>query len=393
MNLKNVFSAGQGRQKRYGMAKALRLCGRMLEGADVGGGGRWRGRTTGRWLTRRIPRACCRGWSGESRSGSEAIVALGRLNRSDCFFRHWWRSGPKDYFTVYFTKAAWCTIFSLWATFALMLMEEELPVTTTEMPLTGPPPSEVPLPEPPLVRVIAQVRFPLIASVEKREFIAPFQEAIRKDYPALRPEQSRSVVLGPQGVVGTRSNTVWRFYDAGNAWSVTLAPDFLALETGEYSSRDDFLRRFEQVLHALKAHLDPQVIDRLGVRYIDRILGDNLTDIAELVRPEIAGILTTPLAEHADLSISENVFVLPDDAGRVTARWGLVPARGTVDPGAVDPIEEASWLLDLDAFQVDTCPLDVVLVITQARAFTERIYSIFRWAVTDEFLRRYGGKP
>lgn len=272
-------------------------------------------------------------------------------------------------------------------------MEEEPPVTTTETPLTGPPPSEVPLTDPPLVRVIAQVRFPLIASVEKREFIAPFQEAIRKDYPALRPEQSRGVVLGPQGVVDARSNTVWRFHDASGAWRVTLAPDFLALETGKYTSRDDFLHRFGLVLDALKAHLDPQVIDRLGVRYIDRISGDNLDDIADLVRPEIAGILATPLADHARHAISENVFVLPEGAGQVTARWGLVPARGTVDPGAVDAIEEASWLLDLDAFQADTRVLEVEAVVAQARGFAERIYSIFRWAVTDEFLRRHGGEP
>ncbi|TNF24105.1 MAG: exonuclease domain-containing protein [Deltaproteobacteria bacterium] len=33
MNLKNVFSAAQGRRKRYGMAKALRLVGLELEGA------------------------------------------------------------------------------------------------------------------------------------------------------------------------------------------------------------------------------------------------------------------------------------------------------------------------------------------------------------------------
>jgi len=33
MNLKNVFSAAQGRRKRYGMSKALRLCGLPLEGA------------------------------------------------------------------------------------------------------------------------------------------------------------------------------------------------------------------------------------------------------------------------------------------------------------------------------------------------------------------------
>ena len=83
-----------------------------------------------------------------------------------------------------------------------------------DTPLTGPPPPEVPLTDPPLVRVIAQVRFPLIASLEKRKFIASFQEAIREFYPVLRPEEGRSVVLGSQGVVDTRSNTLWRFNEA-----------------------------------------------------------------------------------------------------------------------------------------------------------------------------------
>jgi uncharacterized protein (TIGR04255 family) len=71
----------------------------------------------------------------------------------------------------------------------------------------------------------------------------------------------------------------------------------------------------------------------------------------------------------------------------------LVPAQGTVDPAAVDAIDEPSWLLDIDAFQAETRALDVEAAVRQARGLAERIYSVFRWAVTDEFLRRYGGQP
>lgn len=74
-------------------------------------------------------------------------------------------------------------------------------------------------------------------------------------------------------------------------------------------------------------------------------------------------------------------------------RWGLVPARGTVDPAAVDAIDEPSWLLDIDAFQAETRELDVDATVQLARGFAERIYSVFRWVVTDTFLRRYGGQP
>lgn len=266
-------------------------------------------------------------------------------------------------------------------------------MTANETPLAGPPPAEVPLTDAPLVRVIAQVRFPLVASVEKRDFIAPFQEAIRAEYPVLRPEQSRSVVLGQEGVMDARANTVWRFHDASGAWRVTLAPDFLALETSRYSSREDFLSRLKRVLEALVAHVDPKVIDRLGIRYIDRVAGDNLNDLPQLVRPEVCGVLSTPLASCALHSISEAVFVLPENTGQVMTRWGRVPARGTVDPGAVDAIDEPSWLLDVDAFQAETRELDVEAALQQAREFAERIYSVFRWVVTDEFLRRYGGQP
>lgn len=269
-------------------------------------------------------------------------------------------------------------------------------MNTLQIPLVGPPPTEVPLTMPPLVRVIAQVRFPLIASVEKRDFIGPFQEAIRNAYPVLRPEQSRSVALGPEGVLDARATTAWRFHDPSTHWRVTLAPDFLALETRRYTSRDDFLGRFERVLDALETHVDPKVIDRLGVRYIDRVEAPNLADLSQLVRPEVSGILASPLVKYVRHALSENVFELPENEGLVTARWGLVPGHSTVDPAAVDPVEDASWLLDLDMYQsYKPAPrtLDVVAIVEQARAFAERIYGIFRWAVTDEFLRRYGGKP
>ena len=269
-------------------------------------------------------------------------------------------------------------------------------MNAADTPLTGPPPLEVPLTDPPLVRVIAQVRFPLIASLEKREFIASFQEAIREFYPVLRPEEGRSVVLGSQGAVDTRSNTLWRFNEARGAWRVTLAPDFLALETTKYTSREDFMERLRLVLEALNEHVDPQVLDRLGVRYIDRVSGENLSALPQLVRPEVAGILGSPLAARAHRAVSENVFILPGNAGQITARWGLLAPQSTIDPGALDPIDEPSWILDTDAFQsfqTGSRRLDVDSAVEQARGFAERIYSIFRWAVTNEFLRRYGGDP
>ena len=262
---------------------------------------------------------------------------------------------------------------------------------STESPLTGSPPPEVPLANAPLIRVIAQVRFPLIASVENRSFVAPFQEAIRDDYPTLRPEQSQNVVIGPAGPASVQSSVSWRFSDATSTWRVTLAPEFLALDTRQYTSRDDFLDRFRRVLTELREHVNPGTVDRLGVRYIDRILGESLGALPQLVRPEVAGVMATPLADDAHHMIAETLFQLPEPSSQLMARWGRLPAGSTVDPAAIDPADEPSWILDVDAFTQGTSAFEVETIDLRARALAERIYSFFRWVVTAEFDRTYGG--
>lgn len=259
-------------------------------------------------------------------------------------------------------------------------------------PLVAPPPKEIPLRSAPLVRVITQVRFPLITSLEKRESIAPVQESLRDAYPILRQEMTQGFVIGPQGVVPAQSQAVWRFSDVGGHWRVSLAPDFIALETIAYSSRDDFLERFQVALRALGEHFGPKIVDRLGVRYVDRVIGQDVNDIDKLIRSEMIGVLATPMAAYAQEALSESLFGVPDTGAHLRARWGKVPPHGTVDPAAIEPVETSSWILDLDMFSAESRSFDVEDLIAEARRYAERIYTVFRWAVTEEFLRRYGGE-
>lgn len=264
-------------------------------------------------------------------------------------------------------------------------------MTTDSFPLTGPPPREVPLARAPLVQVLAQVRFPVIASIEKREFIASFQEAIRNDYPVLRPEQNVNVVFGNEGPSQERSNT-WRFTDETATWRVSLAAGFLALETKAYVSREDFLSRLTKLLAALVEHVNPRVVDRLGLRYIDQLSGEALDHLPDLVRPAVAGILASPLAAAVQHSITQSSFEIPEESGQLMARWGFIPAGATVDPNTIEAVDFPSWILDVDAFSVQPRPFQVDGVIADARALSERVYAVFRWAVTPAFLERFGGQ-
>lgn len=256
-------------------------------------------------------------------------------------------------------------------------------------PLVDSPPVEVPLRNAPLVRVIAQVRFPSILSVATREFVAPFQEAVRSTYPVLREEETQTFHFAPGGISPAKPQTAWRFSDIDGHWRLSLTSEFLTLETTKYSSRSDFLKRLRGVVQALAEHVQPSQIDRLGLRYIDRITGAAVEDIEALVRAEVVGIHGTIPPHHVVHALSETLFDLP--TARVLARWGCIPPGGTVDPSAIEPLQEKSWVLDLDMFSTVTTTFSVDEVLTQAHRYSERIYAIFRWAVTNEFLRRYGG--
>jgi uncharacterized protein (TIGR04255 family) len=232
-----------------------------------------------------------------------------------------------------------------------------------------------------------------VLSLEKREFIAPFQEAIRSTYPVLRPEQVQGIALGPHGVAPGPRQTAWRFSDVHGGWRVSVTPEFVAIETTSYTSRDDFLKRLRFVLDAFAEHVEPSLVQRLGVRYIDRVTGDALADISKLVRREVLGIVATPPSEHARHSLTETLFDLPESKVQLLARWATVPADATVDPTAIEPIDEPSWVLDIDMFSNEEHPFDPEKIVNVAQRYSERLYTFFRWVVTEGFLRRYGGTP
>lgn len=259
-------------------------------------------------------------------------------------------------------------------------------------PLTAQPPEEVALKDAPLIRVIAQVRFPPILSLEKKDFVGSFQEAIREKYPILQPEQTQTFVFGPPGVVQPTFQLTWRFIDTADSWRVSLAPDFMALETTAYSSRRDFLERLEHLLIAFDKSFNPKIIERFGLRYIDRLIGQDLQDISSLVKPEMAGLMAAEFREYIHQTVNESLFVIPNGGEKIIARWGLIPGGATFDPDAIEPVAEASWILDIDMSLSKNREFCIEELMSEGRCFAERIYTFFRWSVKDDFLRRFGGE-
>lgn len=259
----------------------------------------------------------------------------------------------------------------------------------------GSPVDEVPLPSAPLALVVVQVRFERIASILEEQFIAPFQEAIRDAYPVMHAEQQAGIIVTPDGrVTPAPGSNIWRFDERPTSWQVSLAPDFVALSTPTYTSRQDLLARLAVVLTAAAQHLRVRFCSRLGVRYLDRVTDPALLEqLPALVKPEVLGAAVVELGDPEAVRQHQFVdatYALPGPA-EMHARWGVLPGGTTFDP-SVAPADGLSWVLDLDASMSER-PFDAPALGAATEDLCQRVYRFFRWAVTDDFLRAHGGRP
>jgi uncharacterized protein (TIGR04255 family) len=256
-------------------------------------------------------------------------------------------------------------------------------------PLTHPASEELVFQKGPLSRVIAQIRFPAQDSISDQDFVRPFGELLQATYPVVKPVQNKGVVIGPQGPIETRVDTSWRFMTQDESWTVTLSREFIALETQTYEGQEDFLERLESLLGMFQRHIGASSVDRIGVRYVWRLGAEDLEELTTLVRPDLTPIYLTNFSEQIRLSMSEHEFELPDQHGRLRARWGVIPPGGTLDPAAIPPIGAPTWLLDLDGYALESRALDVESVVDEVRDFCERLHVFLLWSVTDAFVAKY----
>lgn len=259
----------------------------------------------------------------------------------------------------------------------------------------GEPVEEIPLSRAPLITVVSQIRFPPITSIAREEFVGPFQERIRQQFPVLRQEREVNVVLTPSGVSpGGDPAPIWRFLDRpqDSGWKVSLAPSFVALDTSTYESRTDFLGRLRAVLAALADTVAPSTSDRIGLRYVDRVpLDQGDGDLEQWIKPQVLGM--TPVQPGAGASLTHSVSDTEFQLGDATlhGRWGLIPPNTQLDPLHGDAVDVPSWILDLDMYTSAMRDFDVDRLVATTEGFAAHIYRFFRWAVRPALLRRYGG--
>lgn len=262
-------------------------------------------------------------------------------------------------------------------------------------PFDNPEPGNVALPTAPLVRVLAQVRFPQFSQFlsDEAQIARKFAALVADKYPLFEEGMETVFMLTPTGVSPQQSGSkLWRLRAADGSWQVSFGQNFVALETSSYARRRDFTDRFQQMWDAFRSVAPPPFIERAGIRYTNRIERPQvLNQLGDYLQPEISGVISVQMTEgKLERTVSEYLYRF-DDGSEFQARCGLLPAGVSLDP-SIPPSPSHSWVLDLDSFH-GWAPggRDGEGIGEELRNLALRCYQFFRWATKPALLSEFGG--
>lgn len=238
----------------------------------------------------------------------------------------------------------------------------------------------------PLRLVVCQLRFPLLLRLANADLVAEFHEAIAKDYPSPQREKQLTFRLTANGVDSSGdSETLYRFSEPTDSWSVVLGESQLTLEARKYTDHSDLLERFEKVLRAAVDAFEIKSQTRLGLRYINEFRRPGFSTMQQwgaLLRKEFVGYAADKFEDPVTRTFHELQLTRAD--ATFVIRHGLLSGT-TVAPspnseGAAEPF----YLLDLDHFDATNKLLAPDAVIKQLKSWENHSYEFFRWTLTEE---------
>ncbi len=266
----------------------------------------------------------------------------------------------------------------------------------------------------PLVTVLCQVQFEPVLSLLSDVGIAGFQDRLRDDYPFLRPEIGTQVAIeqSPRPRMGVRTSPpIWRMQDESETWHwrVSVAVNFLAIETPRYTEFGEFIRRLTDILDVLDRTIHPGDATRIGLRKINVLRHPEVhesSDWTRFLRREFVSLVGSELPGTVTQSLAD--VRISDPPNELMIRHGIVPGAvlsqamaGVLAPpnGQEDPMDwsrevapsedgPVPYLLDLDYRTPVPYPLSQPDAIAELlQDFSNGITSFFHWATNDDYRR------
>jgi uncharacterized protein (TIGR04255 family) len=251
----------------------------------------------------------------------------------------------------------------------------------------------------PLVHVLAQVVFSPVLSIANR--VAEIQSRLSAvGFPRLVEGTIQQLSLAGEATPTVSTRRRWDFLDKDCTTGFELSESWLVLSTTAYSSAEPFLELLRRGVEILQDTTDVQLVERLGLRYIDlvRLGPDELFE--QYVQP---GLLAFPFARSPELKATVQTLrteaVASTAVGSLVVRSMLLPA-GQLVPSDLDSsvlvyptglrTDRPSLALDFDHYVEHVLDFKSSVILDLMGQLREASRESFKVAVTPFAFERWG---
>ncbi|WP_406730399.1 TIGR04255 family protein [Streptomyces sp. NBC_01794] len=258
------------------------------------------------------------------------------------------------------------------------------------MPLTLPSVDPRPLRSPPLAVVVFQVRFEQNLRISDGTTGLMVHERLggrTGRYPRIEPQQVITSQFEINPAAGAQSPPTsvpmrgWRMRSEDSGWVVTLMPDTASLETTSYTTwRKDFQGRILELLTALAEHVNPQIEERVGLRYVNKVIKPGavgLSDFRDVIAPGLLGPAGDTFWADGIQNAQQLIEVTVENEIEAKIRHGgLRDNRGKLE----------GYLLDNDFYRAEPQSFDVSRITSLADRLNNAAAAIFQQSLHSDFL-------
>ena len=195
-----------------------------------------------------------------------------------------------------------------------------------------------PLKNPPVYYTVVQVRFSAILALP--DFLPAIQEGFRKaGYPDFAPRSVTVLQFGPGGPVVTTPKTItheqYSFTNVAKTHSFVLDAYSLSLQSTNYDQVETFYDVFLNGLRLIHATVQLGLVERIGLRYLDRVTPRRGDALELYLIPEVLGLAKSKLGKTVH-TYSETMT----DVDGVTLVSRVITQEGAIAfPPDVQPLE------------------------------------------------------
>lgn len=209
--------------------------------------------------------------------------------------------------------------------------------------------------------------------------------------PVVEESQRQDVAftVGPHGPATSHNiDNGWLLTTADRSVAITIFSDLLIVQHTRYTRFSESLRpALEAILPAVAQQLSPVFVQRIGLRYINRLNDSNAystTAWRGRITPAVLGVLEHDVLGGTVTATQQQIELGLDDAGALI-RHGAFRDAGTEGP--------YSYLLDIDVFNTTTDRFDAGRTVSLARKLNRTALALFHQIVLSEYRDTMGPYP